>query len=444
MEALPDTLAVRPLTKPVQTTVRVPGSKSVTNRALAFAALGTTRVKLEGALFSDDTRYMIKALDQLGLDITADEVAQTIEIQGTGGSFPNKTAKLYVGVAGTAARFLTALCAAAPDGVYHIDGTEQMRTRPMKGLLDALESLGAQIESANGFLPLTVRACGLNGGKVRLDAGASTQLLSALLIVAPLTHSDLEIQVSGGAEKKPFVHITRQMMETFGQPTATISPSEDSSATIELRHGIPYELPERYQVEPDATAASYFLSLPLVVGGTIKVLDLHQDCMQGDISYTQILEAAGASIEFEEDGTRCTFAPKNLPAQSIKADFWPISDTFLTLAAIAPLLRGASYINGIEHTRKQETDRVAGMANELKKLGQFIEEETGALTITPSMLVPTDIETYHDHRFAMSFAILGCFNLYGDGSPWLNILNPSCCAKTFPEFFNTLEQVHNA
>jgi len=443
MNPLPDTLAVRPLSKPVQAEVSVPGSKSVTNRALAIAAMGSGPIRLENALFSDDTRYMVDALEKLGLDIQADEQNQSIQLSGTQGTFPVKKAELYVGVAGTAARFLTAMCAAAPDGVYHIDGTPQMRTRPMKGLLDALTSLGAHIESNEGFLPITIHSCGLNGGRVKLDASASTQLLSALLMVAPLTRNPMEIEVSGGAEKKPFVHITRKMMEQFEQPPASVRALDSETAFLYLHNAQPYQLPAVYPIEPDATAASYFLTLPLVVGGTVKVLGLNKDCMQGDIAYTHILEDAGAEIEFEEGGVRSTFDVKNLPAEGIKADFWPISDTFLTFAAIAPIIKGITHISGIEHTRRQETDRVSGMAQELKKLGQQIDEEPDSLTITPSMLIPTSVETYHDHRFAMSFAILGCFNLYGDGSPWLSIINPACCAKTFPDFFEVLATIQN-
>lgn len=411
---------------------------------MILACMASHPVKLTGALFSDDSRLMITGLSNLGFGIETDETAQCIRVSGTGGRIASDNAELYVGVAGTAARFLAAFCATRRNGTFRIDGTEQMRKRPMKGLLDALDKQGAKIDSSEGFLPATLSTSGLNGGPIQLDASASTQMLSALLMVAPLAQRDLEIEVSGGAEKKPFVKLTQELMYRFGQPEQTVQTEESDTAVVTVRAGIPYNIPEEVAIEPDASAASYFLSLPLVIGGQVTVKGLHSDSLQGDYHYTDALKDAGMTVEENAEGTTSSIAVKELPGKSIKRNFWTISDTFMTLAAVAPVLKGITQINGIAHTRHQESDRIAAMASELIKLGQWVEDGDDFLRIHPCLIVPSEVYTHKDHRIAMSFGILGCFNLYGDGSPWLTIRDPGCCAKTFPEFFNTLEDLRTS
>ena len=440
----PDPLAVTPYTRPVSGSVQVPGSKSITNRMLLLACLADHPVTLTGALFSDDSRYMVACLNALGFELSADEATKTIRVNGTGGAIPNDEASLFVGVAGTAARFLTAFCATRDGGSFTLDGTEQMRRRPMKGLLDALEQQGTQIDSKDGFFPAILSPKGLKGGQIELEASASTQLLSALLMVAPLASTDLEIEVSGGAEKKPFVLLTQELMYRYGQPKQEIEDLGSGTVLLKVKAGIPYSIPETVAIEPDASAASYFLSLPLVVGGSVTVEGLHSHSIQGDYAYTEVLKDLGATIEETEQGTTTSMAVQDLPGSGIHDNFWPISDTFLTLAAIAPLLKGPTRIDGIGHTRHQESDRIAAMASELIKLGQWVEDGEDYIEVQPSLIVPSEVLTYDDHRVAMSFGILGCFNLYGDGSPWLTIRDPGCCAKTFPEFFNILEQLRTA
>lgn len=440
----PDPLAVKPYTRPVSGTVEVPGSKSITNRMLILACMADHPVTLTGALFSDDSHHMVDCLKKLGFKVHADDESQSIRVHGTSGAIPAEQASLFVGVAGTAARFLTAFCASRKGGEFTLDGTEQMRKRPMKGLLDALEQQGTAINSNEGFFPATLTPAGLKGGNVQLEASASTQLLSALLMVAPLASQDMTIEVSGGAEKKPFVRLTQELMYQFGQPKQEIEDLGAGRVLLTVKAGVAYSIPETVAIEPDASAASYFLSLPLVVGGTVTVRGLHSDSLQGDYAYTQVLKDLGAGIEETSEGTRSTMSVKDLPGSGIHDDFWPISDTFLTLAAIAPLLKGPTRIDGIGHTRHQESDRIAAMASELIKLGQWVEDGNDYLEIQPSLIVPSEVLTYEDHRVAMSFGILGCFNLYGDGSPWLTIRDPGCCAKTFPDFFNTLEQLRTA
>jgi 3-phosphoshikimate 1-carboxyvinyltransferase len=402
-------MPIRPFTRPALGSVELPGSKSITNRALLLAALCDGPVELSGALLSDDTEIMEAALAKLGIRIEIG-ARGAIRVEGSGGRIPAAAADLFVGNAGTAARFLTALCAAAPAGTYRIDGVPQMRKRPMKGLIEALRALGADIRCAagEGFLPIEVRAHGLRGGAVSIDASESSQMLSALLMAAPLARHPVSIELTAGV-REPFVEMTRRMMASFGG-----APSAPGA----------YRSPGSYAVEPDATAASYFLALSRVTGGSLSFPGLPPagESLQGDTAFAAVL----ASIDA---------APRDI-------DFSGFSDTFLTLAAIAPLLDGPTTIRGIGHTRKQETDRVAGMAAELRRLGQEVVETADSLAITPRpLLAGKTVETYGDHRFAMSFAILGCRNLHGDGRPWLSIRDPACCAKTFPGFFGLLESI---
>ena len=423
MASLPELLPIRPFTRPVRGAVTLPGSKSLTNRALLLAALCQEPVTLQGALRSEDTELMAAALRALGLTVDEESGGTVLHVRHQPAAFAGPGADLFVGLAGTAARFLTALCAAAPRGVYRIDGVEQMRKRPMRGLIEALRALGADIRcpGAEGFFPLEIHARGLRGGRVRIDASASSQLLSALLMVAPWAEGPVEVELVSGV-RWTFVEMTRRLMADFGQE---LPPP--SAGRFVVRPG-PYRSPRVYPVEPDATAASYWQMLPLVVGGTLDLPGLRPPGagLQGDSAFAEVLARVRQRV----------------PGALLEEDFHEISDTFLTLAAAAPLLRGPTRITGLAHTRAQETDRVAGMATELRRLGQDVIEEEGALTITPRPLRTGEvIETYGDHRFAMSFAILGCRDLLGNGEPWLAIRHPEVCRKTFPHFFELLEQV---
>jgi 3-phosphoshikimate 1-carboxyvinyltransferase len=430
---------VPPFTTPVNASVRLPGSKSITNRAMLLAALGGGETTLTGALFSEDTAIMAEALRQLGFAVQENSALAEIRVSGKRGDIPAASAKLFVGLAGTAARFLTALCCLPARGRYELDGVEQMRKRPMKSLLDALEALGARIISDRGFFPLTVEARGLHGGAVALDATESSQLLSALLMVAPLAHGAVTIRLTDPGYRREYVAMTLRMMEQFGQPPADVSPD---GLVIRAPAGKPYRTTGgKYIVEPDASAASYFLALPLVCGGKTVLPGLANPSLQGDTAFAERVAHAGATVSHGTEGITCHFRSGQSPAQGICGDFHAISDTFLTLAAIAPLLAGETRITGIAHTRKQETDRVSAMAEELRRLGQDVTEEHDALTIRPRPPKRGQtMETYGDHRFAMSFGILGCHDLLRDGRPWLAIKNPGVCAKTFPDFFAVLEK----
>ena len=407
--SLPASLPIQPFPRPVRGRVTLPGSKSITNRALILAALSSRTVTLQGALFSRDTRIMVAALQALGFTVQADEAMRTITITGRGGEIPAREAKLAVGNAGTAARFLTAFVCLRPDGCYHFDGDQAMRRRPIGTLLEALEAQGATA-SARHF-PFTLKTAGLRGGRVELDASASSQLLSALLMVAPHARTPLTVALKGATVSRPFVAMTERMVRQFAAP------------------------PADYAIEGDATAASYFAALAVITGGALEVagLNLTAEALQGDAEFYRLLAAQQL---IAPTGRSVAAGPGR---RGVTADFNDFSDTFLTLAALAPLLDGPTRITGIAHTRKQETDRVAGMARELRKLGQHVIETEDALEIHPRPLITgVEIETYHDHRFAMSFAILGCHDLLKNGQPWLTIKDPGCCAKTFPAFFDLL------
>ena len=423
--SLPNLLPIQPFTSPVRGEVILPGSKSLTNRALLLAALCDSPVTLTGALFSEDTLLMGEALRQLGFNVVADEAAKSIAVSGQAAGFRRDApVDLSVGLAGTAARFLTALCAAAPRGIYRLDGVPQMRKRPMLGLILALRRLGADVRCSGeeGFFPLEIHARGLAGGAVSIDASASSQLLSALLMVAPLARTPIDVTLDGGV-RWTFVEMTFRLMAEFGVEVQL----PGSKARFVVQPGS-YRSPGQYPIEPDATAASYFQTLPMVAGGELALPGLRPPGagLQGDAGYAHVLRRVR----------------ERAPGARLDEDCHEISDTFLTLAAIAPLLKGPTRITGITHTRKQETDRVAGMAQELTRLGQKVIETEDALEIHPQPLRTGEtIETFGDHRFAMSFGILGCHNLHGNGQPWLTIRDPGCCIKTFPQFFELLESL---
>lgn len=383
---------------------------------------------------------MAEALRRLGFSVEEDEAAHRIRVDGRGGGIPAAEAELFTGLAGTATRFLTALCASAKAGVYRIDGVAQMRKRPMRGLLEALRALGADIRCAGeeGFLPLEIRASGLRGGPVTIDASESSQMLSALLMVAPLAEKAVVATPVGGL-RMPFVRMTLLQMAQFG--VAGVSGDEAAGSIAVDPAG--YRSPGEYAVEPDATAASYFAALALVAGGSLRLDGLARAdrSLQGDVRFLDVLAKCGAVVQDDDDGITVSFAPFGR-RRGVAHDFSGFSDTFLTLAAIAPLLEGPTKILGISHTRRQETDRVAGMAAELRRLGQEVVEAEDSLEIHPRPLRKgVTVETHGDHRFAMSFAILGCRDVRGDGTPWLSIGDPACSAKTFPGFFGLLDAV---
>lgn len=449
-----DPLPIQPFTQAVDSSIELPGSKSITNRALILAALANGTTRLEGALFSRDTRIMLAALETLGFQVSADEAAHTITVRGEGGSIPVKEAELHIGNAGTAARFLTAFLALAEGGSYKLDGDPAMRERPMAGLLDALVALDAaefEFHGEAGHFPFTLKAKGYHGGSVEVDASSSSQILSALLLSAPAGSAPTTLSCPN---VRPFyVAITLKLREAFG--AQALEADDTGSYTLEPTQ---YSSPGSYAIEPDLSAASYFLALTLIQGGTLKIPKVGNDPLQGDAHFVDVLSHHGLRVDAENNEWTVACAdPRDIQRGHREIDFNTISDTFLTYAAIAPLLGGSVRICGIGHTRLQETDRIAGMAAELSKLGQLVKEEPEALTVSikPNELRARalkarnegkllTIDTYEDHRFAMSFGILGSFDLLEDGQPWLAINDPACCGKTFPNFFEALETMRAA
>ena len=446
------TLVIRPFQTPARGVAQVPGSKSITNRALILAALADGPTLFTGALFSRDTRILIAALQALGFEVSADESAGTIRIIGLGGRIPSARAKIHVGNAGTAARFLTAFLALAPEGCYELDGDEAMRARPMRGLLDALTAAGCQATlpdgaPASGF-PFTLRTTG-RLGRLEVDASASSQLLSALLMVLPLS-AGASVSMKGSTVSEPFVDMTARMCGQFGRELVRGADGSWSCPSPGA-----YVAQSTYAIEPDATAASYFIALPAVTGfrASVRIEGYAAGGLQGDTSFAKVAAACGATLK-AGDGT---LVADSWPAiRGGDFDFNAFSDTFLTLATIATLADGPVKIRGIAHTRKQETDRVLAMATELERLGIKVsptaaelrtDETLSSLTVLPDKAAlrraaaagPVSIHTYEDHRMAMSFGVLGSFDLFGDGRPWIAIEDPACTGKTFPRFFQALE-----
>ncbi|MGF1484545.1 MAG: 3-phosphoshikimate 1-carboxyvinyltransferase [Opitutales bacterium] len=440
-----DPLPIPPFRKPLSgQRVTLPGSKSLTNRALILAALSDQTVTLEGALFSRDSRIMCDCLENLGFKVTLQPEAKRITIQGGAGNILANTAQLFLGNSGTSARFVTALAALRPGGVFSLDGDPPMRQRPMEGLLRALEAQGTRFtfQGKSWHMPFVMETDGLKGGSTPIDAQASSQLLSALLMVAPFAREPARIELLGETVSQPFVRMTCELMAQLGASNA-----EAASGSIfapRLQDAYHFEA-NAYLVEPDATAASYFLALPLAAGGQLTVTPWPAHMLQGDAAYADLM-AQQRLVELTRTSNTLQVSPGDQRA-GFSADFNTISDTFLTLAALAPLLNGPTEIRGIGHTRHQETDRIHAMATELRKLGQTIEETDDSLKIVPdpaalkrvSAQAPLEIETYEDHRVAMSFGILGSHDLHGDGRPWLAIRDPACCGKTFPDFFEKLD-----
>ena len=421
-------IEIRPISKPIDATITVPGSKSYTNRALLVAAMANGVSTLTGALFSDDTRYMSASLRKLGVKIDADEKRATFVVHGNGGEIPVSGAELYIGNSGTTSRSLTAYVSLG-HGRFVIDGDAPMRHgRPIADLLDALRQLGvsARTEFENGHLPVIIKADGLTGGKTRLDVRKSSQFLTALLLIAPYAKNGMEIAVIGDREM-PYIDITLAVMETFGAHAIN-----DSYKHFKIEGGQQYQ-PRVYNIEPDASNASYFFAAAAITGGRTTVQHLNLDSAQGDVQFVRLLEKMGCHVAVSDAGITVT-GPERL--KGIDVDMRTISDTALTLAAIAPFANSEVTIRNIEHTRWQETDRIHAMVTELRKLGVPVVEHRDGLEISPAPIQPTAIDTYEDHRMAMAFSLVG---LKATG---IRINDPECVSKTFPDYFQVFEQLY--
>lgn len=420
----PPAITLEPAAGPVEAEVTLPGSKSYTNRALVLAALADGVSTLRAALFSEDTAVMAESLRRLGISVAEDSEALTFTVEGKGGIIPADRAELFVGNSGTTARFLTAMLALG-QGEYLLDGVPRMRQRPIQPLLDALRQLGVDAASVtgSGCPPVRVRASGLAGGKVRLPGNLSSQYLSALLMVGPCTRLGLEIEIQGDLVSKPYVDLTVQAMQAFGAAVGC-----EGYRRFVVPGGQRYRARD-YTVEPDASAASYFFALAAATGGRVRVRNLGARSAQGDVRFVDVLERMGCRVLREPDSITVQGPPS---LRGIEVDMNAISDTVQTLAAIAPLASGPVVIRNVAHIRHKETDRIHALATELRRLGVVVDEFPDGLAIYPSLVRPGTVQTYDDHRMAMSFAVLGC------RVPGITIENPGCVAKTFPDFFQRL------
>lgn len=436
-----DTLLISPFTSAVTGTVELPGSKSITARALILAALCSKAVMLKNVLFSDDTISMMNCLEALGFKLERNEANKTVKVYGQSGNIANGEVLLDVGNAGTTARFIPALLALKEGSVYELRAGESMTKRPMKPLLDALVQSGScEVEYLGlpGFYPFRMKTKGIKAGQFVINGAMSGQFISALMMVAPFASGPVSIVVKGEIVSKSFVQLTEKMMAEFG--CGKLITKE--AGVYDIIAPCPYVCPmEEYLIEADATAATYFIALVLLIGGKLKLTGLSAKMKQGDAQFLDLVKPMGLEIKQNEDSW--VIAKKIQPAMTgLDHNFNDISDTFLTFSIIAPFLKGRSRIKGIGHTRHQECNRMECMAEELRKVGQVVELGDSTIDIFPKPLTSgAVIDTHDDHRIAMSFAILGSFDLNGDGSSWLSIKNPNCCSKTFPNFFDILNNL---
>lgn len=420
-----DSRLIIPAKSPVKGRIRPPGSKSLTNRALIIAALSKGPSRLTGVLDSRDTRVMIDSLRRLGIAVRQDVAKCTLEIEGCSGVIPAESADLWLENSGTSIRFLTALCTLGR-GEYRLDGNARMQERPISDLVEALNHLGANVrcEQPTGCPPLVVQSEGLPGGKTRVAGNLSSQYLSALLMTAPCASSAVKIEVEGDLVSLPYIDMTLKVMSDFG---VTVENHDFHQFSVSPQQ---YQA-SNYEVEPDASAASYFFAAAAVTGGEVTVEGLSGHSLQGDVRFVDALEQMGCRVNWQED--RITVSGGKL--QGVDIDMNEISDTAQTLAAVAVFAEGPTRIRNVAHMRVKETDRVTALVTELRRLGISVEEALDGLTIHPGPIEPATVETYDDHRMAMSFALIGL------RVPGIRIADPGCTAKTYPHFFDDLQRL---
>ena len=420
-----DAYLVRPVTEPVRGSIRPPGSKSLTNRALITAALASGTTKLTGVLASDDTRVMVESLNRLGIPVTHDVDNCTMEVTGCGGKPPAEKAELWLENSGTSIRFLTAFCSLG-HGEYRLDGNERMRERPISHLVESLTKLrvDARCELGTNCPPVCMTAKGLSGGQTSIAGNVSSQYLSALLMAAPCASTPVDIEVTGELVSKPYIDMTMGVMAQFG---ATVLCPDRHRFSISPQQ---YKA-TNYAIEPDASAASYFFAVAAITGGEVTVEGLSSYALQGDVNFVDALEQMGCDVVYGDDA----ITVKGGRLTGVDIDMNAISDTAQTLAVVALFADGPTSIRNVGHMRHKETDRVAAVVNEIRRMGVEAEEFDDGLAITPGTIQPATIETYDDHRMAMSFALAG---LRSEG---IRIADPGCTGKTYPHFFSDLEKL---
>ena len=423
---MPKSLSVSPVRVPLESTIQPPGSKSLTNRALVCAALAKGPSQLNGALSSEDTLVMIDALKQLGIRIDWSANDTCLHI----GGLPEKplatSLELDIANSGTTIRFLSALLSTI-DGEYRLDGTTRMKQRPMGDLIDTINQLGGDIRSlaGNECPPLLVKGGHLAGGQATLRGDISSQFLSGLLLAAPEATESITLQLETPLVSEPYVRMTTSVMAAFGVEVSNPTPTTYHVASGQAYAGC------HYTVEPDASAASYFWAAAAIAGGKVTVLGLAPSALQGDVAFCNCLQAMGCKVSVAADGMTVEGAPLG----GIEIDMNAISDTVPTLAVVALFANSPTRITNVAHIRHKECDRIGDLSCELRKLGATVLEHDDGLTIDPAPLQGTALDTYQDHRMAMSLALAG---LRVDG---VVINDPDCTAKTYPRYFEDLDRV---
>jgi len=423
-----NTLTLDPIAK-INGEVNLPGSKSLSNRALLLAALAKGTTKITNLLESDDTRHMLTALKQLGIKYTLSDDRTECIVVGNGGPVNSENfEELFLGNAGTAMRPLcAALCLGK--GSYLLTGEPRMKERPIGHLVDALRQAGGNINyiETEGYPPIQIEANGLSAGKVEIEGAISSQFLTALLLAAPMAKDDMTISIIGELVSKPYIDITIHIMKEFG-----VDVVNDNYEKFTIKGGQTYKAVESFMVEGDASSASYFLAAAAIKGGTVKVTGIGKNSIQGDVAFAEVLEKMGAKVEWGDDYVSVTKGELN----AVDMDFNHIPDAAMTIATTALFAKGTTILRNIYNWRVKETDRLFAMATELRKVGAEVEEGEDYLKITPpSQLKHAAIDTYDDHRMAM------CFSLLALDPVSVTINEPECTAKTFPTYFDVLESV---
>jgi 3-phosphoshikimate 1-carboxyvinyltransferase len=426
-------VTLEPIEKPFNATITPPGSKSLTNRALVLAALAQGSTTLRNVLFADDTRVMLEGLGRLGFELEIDEAAASVRVHGSAGEVPSGAAEIFCGNSGTTIRFLTAVCALGR-GTYKLDGVPRMRQRPIGELVALLKNLGVRIGylEDEGFPPIEVMGSTLPGGLARFGAAQSSQYLSAVLQVAPYARNEVRIDLDPGQTSWPYVAMTMQLMDQFGVMAELIRDPRSGEPRQVIVPRQKY-IASDYAIEPDASNASYFLAAAAIrPGAKVTIEGLGKQSLQGDVGFADVLHRMGASLVFGRDFITITGAQT---LEGIDIDMSPMPDMAQTLAVVALFAQGETTIRGLHTLRVKETDRVAALAAELKKLGAEVEVEGDDLTITPpDVLRAARIDTYDDHRMAMSFAVAAT------RSANVTIRNVECVNKTYPRFFEDLRK----
>jgi 3-phosphoshikimate 1-carboxyvinyltransferase len=420
-------LILQPI-KHVQGQIQLPGSKSLSNRILLLSALARGTTEVYNLLDSDDTVYMMEALRRLGVPLTLSSDRTRCQVRGLGGPFPPQETRLFLGNAGTAVRPLcAALCLGR--GVFTITGEARMHQRPIRDLVDALRQLGADIEylQEDGFPPLSIRADGIRGGTVSVRGNISSQYLTALLLASPLAQNDTVIEVAGDLVSKPYIDMTIDVVRKFG---AKVETSGYQRFRVAGDQG--FQSPGEALVEGDASSATYFLAAAAIRGGTVRVHGVGGDSVQGDVKLADVLEQMGAVVRRGGDWIEVSRGELH----GVDLDLNRIPDAAMTVATTALFAEGKTAIRNIGNWRVKETDRLAAMATELRKVGAEVIEGDDYLEITPpDRITPATIDTYQDHRMAM------CFSLAALGDAAITINEPGCVSKTFPDYFEKFASI---